>query len=107
MTAVAEQVNTAALTWEKVGGFFRYYTLDNDKAQIMPFGKIGPFPTVEQLEDAADKIAAAFPGAAIVARTCCLAEDMTSEAELASAHAIGMERLRMMTGAGLGTLPSR
>lgn len=85
-------------TWEKVHGFFRYYTLDNDKAQIMPFGKIGPFPTVEQMEAAADKIAAAFPGAAIVARTCCLASDLTSEDELSSEHAQSIERLRLMTG---------
>lgn len=85
-------------TWEKVHGFFRYYTLDNDKAQIMPFGKIGPFPTVEQMEAAADEIAAAFPGAAIVAHTCCLASDLTSEDELASVHAQSIERLRLMTG---------
>jgi len=85
-------------SWEKVQGFFRYYTLDNDKAQIMPFGKIGPFPTVEQMEEAADKIAAAFPGAAIVAHTCCLASDLTSEDELASAHTQSLERLRLMTG---------
>jgi hypothetical protein len=85
-------------TWEKVHGFFRYYTLDNDKVQIMPFGKMGPFPTVEQMEEAADKIAAVFPGAAIVAHTCCLAADMTSEVEMASAHAQSLERLRLMTG---------
>ncbi|MCQ4280476.1 hypothetical protein NA643_15385 [Pseudomonas stutzeri] len=85
-------------TWEKVHGFFRYYTLDNDKVQIMPFGKMGPFPTAEQMEDAADKIAAAFPGAAIVAHTCCLDSDLTSEAELASAHAQSLDRLRLMIG---------
>lgn len=91
-------MSTVTNSWEKTHGFFRYYTLNNDKAQIMPFGKLGPFPTVEQMEEAADKIAAAFPGAAIVAHTCCLASDMTSEAELTSAHAQSLERLRRMTG---------
>jgi hypothetical protein len=91
-------MNAPMTLWEQVGGFFRYYTLDNDKAQIMPFGKIGPFPTVDEMEDAVDRIAAAFPGAAVIKRTCCLAADMTSEAELTSAYASSIERLRVMTG---------
>lgn len=85
--------------WRHLGGFVNYYTLDNG-VQYMPFGKLGPFPSLKAMRIAEKAIKAHFPGATVVRRKCGLDEGMTSRAELCIEYAKALEKLASL-GAGL------
>ncbi|MHB9799979.1 hypothetical protein ACYCAX_19460 [Pseudomonas sp. MT3] len=70
-----------------------YYTLDNAVEQIAPFGKVGPFPSPNEMQAAIDRIKAKFPGAAIVSRKCGLADDLVTDTELDTEYAKALEKL--------------
>ncbi|MDH0646192.1 hypothetical protein N5D48_05290 [Pseudomonas sp. GD03858] len=88
-----EKISRLPQKWEHAGGFVIYYVLDSSTQCIIPFGKIGPFPTPSEAKSAMERIESKFPEKTVLMHRCAFADDLTSDAELDEEHARAFVKL--------------
>lgn len=80
--------------WRRSGGKVHYYTLgDAAKASTTPFDEFGPFPDVQSMRDAMERLAVRFPELVIASRKGGQAEELITDAALNLEYGQALEKL--------------
>lgn len=89
-----QKIAALSSNWQHLNGMVRYYTLGNAaKPRTAPFDEFGPFPCPRTMRDAMELLAERFPAMNIVSRSCGIADDIVSDADLSAEYAKTLGKL--------------
>ncbi|MCY1367062.1 hypothetical protein D9M69_539780 [compost metagenome] len=90
----SRDIHTQNAVWRRFGGKVHYYTLgDAAKARTTPFDEFGPFPDVQSMRDAMERLAVRFPEMVIASRKGGQAEELITDAALNLEYGQALEKL--------------